>query len=76
MAEKDSRLAPCRRPGLPLVSRPGNFDLEMFWKKIAGEGRAGGKGTEPRGFARRMVEVPHFGRYLVGVLVMVTGVVR
>ena len=48
----------------------------MFWKKIAGEGRAGGQASEARGFARRMVEVPHFGRYLVGVLVMVTGVVR
>lgn len=49
----------------------------MFWKKIAGEGRQGrGQASEARGFARRMVEVPHFGRYLVGVLVMVTGVVR
>ena len=49
----------------------------MFWKKIAGEGRAGGaRDRGKRGFARRMVEVPHFGRYLVGVLVMVTGVVR
>ena len=37
----------------PPGSRPGNFDLEMFWKKIAGEGREGGKGTEARGVCQK-----------------------